>query len=63
MKVKDLKTCEGEIMTHYLNQEELEALKRWPTCAKTHLASERMKNILEFSANEDAVFDFGGPFC
>jgi 4-hydroxy-4-methyl-2-oxoglutarate aldolase len=31
--VKDSKTCQGEIMTNDLNQEELEALKRWPTCA------------------------------
>ena len=33
MKVKDTKSSTGEIMTNYLNQEELEALKRWPTCA------------------------------
>ncbi len=28
-----MQDLQGEMMTHYLNQEELEALKRWPTCA------------------------------
>jgi len=32
-------------MTYYLNQEEFEALKRWGTCAKAHLASEKIRNI------------------
>jgi len=38
-------------MTYYLNQEELEALKRWATCAKTHLASRKMGNVAKLQIN------------
>ena len=51
MKVEDPKTCKGEIMTYYLNQEELEALKRWATCAKTHVASRKMGNVAKLQIN------------